>query len=339
MKTLVWTGPNTMVIEQREVPSIKTHEVLIQVDAVGICGSEIEGFLGHNSLRKPPLVMGHEFSGTIVQLGEHVNDLSTGSKVVVNPLISCGTCDRCRRGFENLCDTRQIIGIHRSGALAEYVTVPASSVNVVPTSLGSFRASLAEPLACSLRAARRALSSHPFANVMIYGAGTIGLLSAFVSKILGANKVIVLDLNEERLKTVKNAGIEYVINSKTEDVPTNIQSITGGKGIDVIIDAAGFLPTRTEAFDLVNPGGVIMNIGLGINETPLPINNQIRSEITVLGSFCYAKQDFQDAIQLLVEGKISEEGWSEIRPLEAGQDAFGELVAGKVAKSKIFLHL
>lgn len=339
MKTLMWTGPKTMVIENHETPSIKQDEVLIQVDAVGICGSEIEGFLGHNSLRKPPLVMGHEFSGTIVQLGESVNGLSAGAKAVVNPLISCGTCDRCRRGFVNICDTRQIIGIHRPGAFAEYVAVPASAICVVPRSIGSFRASLAEPLACSLRATRRALSAHPFANVLVYGVGTIGLLSAFVSKILGANKIIVLDVNDERLKTVKGVGIEYGINSRTEDVPARIVEITEGKGIDVIIDAAGFLPTRTQAFDLVNPGGVIMNIGLGINETPLPINNQIRSEITVLGSFCYTKQDFYDAIQLLVEGKISEEGWSEIRPLEAGEEAFSDLVAGKVTNSKIFLHL
>ncbi|MBA4493356.1 zinc-binding dehydrogenase [Paenactinomyces guangxiensis] len=338
MKTLVWTGPNTMKVEQQDIPSVQQGEVLIMVETVGICGSEIEGFLGHNSLRKPPLVMGHEFCGRIAKLGEDAGSFSIGSKVVVNPLIHCGQCDRCRRGVENLCDNREIIGIHRPGAFAEYVVVPASSVTVVPEDLNSNRASLAEPLACCLRAVRRVLSIYPFANVLIYGAGAIGLLSGLVAKILGANKVIILDLNNERLKTVQQAGIDFVINPKTEDVPARISKIAGEKGIDVIIDAAGFLPTRTQAFELINPGGVIMNIGLGIDETPLRINHLIRSEITVLGSFCYTRQDFHDAVQLLVDGKISEEGWSETRPLEAGQDAFSEIVAGKATESKIFLQ-
>jgi len=113
----------------------------------------------------------------------------------------------------------------------------------------------------------------------------------------------------------------------------------GAKGIDVIIDAAGFLPTRTEALELINAGGVVMNIGLGIDETPLRINHAIRSEITLLGSFAYTKQDFHDAVQLLVGGKISEEGWSEIRPLDEGENAFKELVAGNVSNSKVFLHV
>ncbi len=337
MKTLVWTGPNTMNIEQMEKPAIKRDEVLIEVEAVGICGSEIEGFLGHNSLRKPPLVMGHEFCGRIAAYGDGVKGLAAGSKAVVNPLISCGACDRCRRGMENLCDSRKIIGIHRPGAFAEYVSVPASSIHVVPDAMDSFRASLAEPLACSLRAARRALVQYPFANVLIYGAGTIGLLSGLVSRILGAGKVIVLDLNDERLKTVGKAGIEYTIQAKTEDVSARIKSITGSKGIDVIIDAAGFPATRKQAMELVNPGGVIMNIGLGADETSLQINHQVRSEIMMLGSFTYSRQDFHDAVQLLLEGRITEEGWSEKRPLESGQEAFQELVDGKVANSKIFL--
>lgn len=339
MKTLVWTAPRTMKIEQMDEPVIKSDEVLIKVEAVGICGSEIEGFLGHNSLRIPPLIMGHEFCGRIADVGKDVANLKIGSKVIVNPLISCGRCDRCRRGAENLCDNRKIIGIHRPGAFAEYVAVPASCVNVIHEDLNSYSAALAEPLACCLRAARRALSMHPFSNVMIYGAGAIGLLSAYVSKILGAGRVIVVDINDERLNNIQNAGIEFVINSKAENVESKIKKITQEKGVDVIIDAAGFLPTRTEAVKLINPGGIIMNIGLGIDETPLLINHQIRSEISILGSFCYTRQDFHDAVQLITEGKISHEGWSEIRPLESGPEAFIELVNGKVVNSKILLAI
>ncbi len=339
MKTLVWTGPNTMVVEETEKPSPNQGEVLIQVDVVGICGSEIEGFLGHNSLRVPPLVMGHEFCGHIVELGDNISDLKIGQKAVVNPLISCGKCDRCVKGKENLCDHRQILGIHRPGAFAEYVVVPAANVHVISDEVSSFDAALAEPLACSVRGVRRALETEPFANVLVYGAGAIGLLNAFVAQIMGANKVIVTDINEERLVNIQKLGIEHTINSTTTDVKAEVERITDGAGIDVVIDAAGFLPTRSQAMEIINSGGVILNVGLGINETPLPINDQIRSEITILGTFTYTKQDFKDAIKLLVEGKISHQGWSEKRPLEAGQQSFTDLVNGQVVNSKIFLDL
>jgi threonine dehydrogenase-like Zn-dependent dehydrogenase len=336
MKALVWTKAETMIIQEVEKPAPNVDEVLIKVDAVGICGSEIEGFLGHNSLRVPPLVMGHEFSGVVVESPSET-DLQ-GKRVVVNPLISCGKCNRCRKGLENLCDNRQIIGIHRPGAFGEYAAVPVSQVLQIPDHLNPCAASLTEPLACSLRATRRAMEAHPFANVLVYGAGTIGLLSAFMAKILGAENVIVLDLNAERLKTVQEAGIEHVIQSNKENVEQRVKEITGTKGIDVIIDAAGFLPTRKQAIQLINPGGVVMNIGLGIDETPILINQTIRSEITLLGSFCYTNQDFYDALQLLINGKISEEVWSEIRTIEEGHQAFTDLVNGNVTKSKIFLH-
>lgn len=336
MKALMWTEPNKMEIQEVSIPALQKNEVLIKVDVVGICGSEIEGFLGHNSLRVPPLIMGHEFSG-VVENSDGFPDL-IGKRVVVNPLISCGKCNRCRKGLENLCDNRSILGIHRPGAFGEYVSVPASAVIPIPDHLNSFAASLTEPLACSLRATKRAMANHPFANVVVYGAGTIGLLSAFVAKILGAENVIVLDLNLERLNTIQESGIAHVIQSNRENVEERVKEITGQKGLDIIIDAAGFVPTRQQAIKIINPGGVIMNIGLGVDETPIPINQTIRSEITELGSFCYTKQDFYEALQLLINGQISEKIWSEVRPIENGHQSFVDLVSGNVVKSKIFLQ-
>ncbi|MEN2769006.1 galactitol-1-phosphate 5-dehydrogenase [Ornithinibacillus xuwenensis] len=339
MKVLSWNGPKQMDIEERPVPEIKADEVLVKVDVVGICGSEIEGFLGHNSLRVPPLVMGHEFSGRVTELGVAVTGVTKGAKVVVNPLLTCETCKQCVRGNETLCENRQIIGIHRSGAFAEYVAVPASAIVEVPESLDSYAASLAEPLACCFRAVRRAMALHSVPNVLIYGAGAIGLLSSFVAKELGANKVIVADINEERLATLKDVGITYTLNNGKDDFEQQLEDIVGYKGVDVIIDAVGFQPTRSQSAKLVNPGGVIMNVGLGIDETTVPINHFIRSEVTVLGSFCYTRQDFQDAVQLLVESKVTPKGWTEVRTLEEGQQSFMDLVEGKVKNSKIFLNI
>ncbi|WP_026703248.1 zinc-dependent alcohol dehydrogenase [Salibacterium aidingense] len=339
MKVLAWNGPKQMNLEERSIPEPNENEVLIKVDVAGICGSEIEGFLGHNSLRVPPLIMGHEFCGYVEKTGETAEHVPKGAKVVVNPLIHCGRCEKCRKGLENLCDHRQIVGIHRSGAFADYVVVPESAVVEVPASLDSYTASLSEPLACCFRAVRRALDKHPLANVFIYGAGTIGVLSALTAEILGANRIIMADINEERLATMKKAGINHTLNPEKTDVKEALPKIAGEKGIDVIIDAAGFLPTRSQAAEVINSGGVIMNIGLGINETPLPINDFIRNEVTVLGSFCYSRQDFYDAVQLLEEGKVNPAGWSEVRSLEDGQQAFMDLIEGRVKNSKIFLQI
>ncbi|MDF2722210.1 MAG: adh 4 [Paenibacillus sp.] len=338
MNTLVWSAAETMVWERQERPVPKQDEVLIRVEAVGICGSEIEGYLGHNSLRIPPLVMGHEFCGIVESAGDPSNESLVHKKVVVNPLLYCGSCDRCLKGLTQLCDKRQIIGVHRPGAFAEWVAVPASSVVAVPDSLSALRAALAEPLACSLRATRRAMEGHPFANVVVFGAGGIGLLCAKTAALLGASKVMVVDTNEQRLAMCNHIGIGDTANAREQDVLERAKDVFGPAGVDVVIDAAGFQPTRETAVKLVNPGGTLMNIGLGIDGTMLPINYAIRSEIAILGSFCYTRQDFRDAVRLLVDGKITETGWTEVRHLSEGGQAFADLVAGKVTNGKIMLQ-
>jgi threonine dehydrogenase-like Zn-dependent dehydrogenase len=337
MQSLVWTKAEWMEIQEAAVPAINEEEVLVKVDVVGICGSEIEGYLGHNSLRVPPLIMGHEFSGTIYDIGTKVSGLSKGQKVVVNPLLSCGRCNSCRKGLVQLCAERAIIGIHRPGAFAEYVNVPSSAVHVIPEMMNSFQAALAEPLACSLRATRRAMQQHPFANVVVFGAGTIGLLSFLTAQILGASRIIVVDTNESRLKTPQRLGATGTITPKEPSYIQKIKEAMGPSGIDVVIDAAGYQPTRLAATQLINSGGTIMNIGLGIDKTEIPINVCIRNEINLLGSFSYQNQDFTDAIELLKSGKIDQSGWSEIRSLKEGNQAFQDLVQGKVENAKIFL--
>jgi threonine dehydrogenase-like Zn-dependent dehydrogenase len=337
MKSLVWTKPEWLEIQERAEPEITEDEVLLKVDTVGICGSELEGYLGHNSLRVPPLVMGHEFSGSIESLGSKVKGLQKGQKVVVNPLSSCGSCNFCRKGLVQLCRERSIIGIHTPGAFADYVNVPAASIHVIPETLSPLRASLTEPLACSLRAVRRAMASHPFANVVVFGAGTIGLLSFLVARILGASKVVVVDTNETRLRTPERLGAYGTISPAEQGYIQKIKDSMGPSGIDVVVDAVGYQPTREAAVELINPGGTIMNIGLGVDSTQLPINVCIRKEINLLHSFCYHPQDFYDALQLLINGNIDETGWSEIRSLRDGNHAFLDLLKGKVENAKIFL--
>jgi len=339
MKALVWTAPEQMAIETMADPVPAEDEVVIRVEAVGICGSEIEGYLGHNSLRVPPLVMGHEFCGRIASCGSKAGHLKPGQKVVVNPLESCGHCKHCRKGNPQLCPFRRIVGIHRPGAFGQLVAVPASGVVPVPDGINPFRAALAEPLACSLRAARRAMARHFRPNVLVIGAGGIGLLCARVARLLGARRVIIADTQPDRLQIALDTACDAAVNPAAGDLPQAAARIAGEDGIDVVIDAAGFQPTRSAALEAVNPGGTVMNIGLGIDETNLKINHLIRSEIEVLGSFCYTRQDFHDAVNLLLDGRVTEEGWTEIRPLAEGHNAFRDLTAGRVKYGKIFLAM
>lgn len=340
MNALVWIAAEEMVMKQLEFPEMADHEVFIRVEVAGICGSEIEGYLGHNSLRIPPLVMGHEFCGIIEKVGAQVKgELQEGQRVVVNPLLYCDQCDRCRQGLTQLCPHRQIIGIHHPGAFAEHVVVPASAVVPVPSSLNPFRASLSEPLACSLRASRRALQRHPLAHVVIFGAGGIGLLCAMTAKILGAQQILIVDTNEERLSVAHQLGIGITSLGIEEQLRETVAAEFGSRGVDVVIDAAGFQPTREMAVKLLQPGGTFMNIGLGIDDTSLPMNHIIRNEIDIMGSFCYSRHDFQEAVHLLATGKVTEEGWTEVRALAEGATAFEELVRGKVKSGKIFLEI
>lgn len=338
MMALVWTDVETMEWREEEDPVPGDGEVAIAVESVGICGSELEGYLGHNSLRKPPLRMGHEFCGRIAETGNGVTEWTAGRKVVVNPLIFCGKCDSCRKGLTQLCAKRQIVGIHRPGGFAQKVVVPSSAVVAVPESLDPFRASLAEPLACALRAARRAMERHPFANVLVIGAGGIGLLSAMVARILGASAIAVADTNKERLGVAREIGFDFAANPAETGWREFAASSFGSKGVDVVIDAAGFQATREAAMSILNPGGTFMNIGLGIDRTELPINHLIRSEIAILGSFCYTTEDFADSVDLLASGRITERGWTEVRPLSEGGRAFADLTAGRVSRGKIFLE-
>lgn len=332
MKTLLWTAPKRMEIAEAEKPVPGSGEVLIQVASVGICGSDLEGYLGHNSLRVPPLLMGHEIAGTIHETGDRTADVRIGDRVVVNPLISCNSCDSCIRGHSNLCRNRKIIGIHRPGGYAEYAVAPVGNVVAISPSLTFERASLAEPLACALRAVRRAMSAVPFANVMIVGAGPLGILSAFVSRLLGAGLIAIVDKNQARLNMARQLGFDGAFDNSAFDMEDQLRKFAGPRGIDVVIDAAGFQSTRTFAAQWVNRGGVIMNMGLGIDETVLQVNHFIRSEIDVKGSFCYTGQDFMDALRLLSDGRVTEEGWSEVRPLDAGAAAIEALVAGHAGK-------
>ncbi|MFD0716013.1 zinc-binding dehydrogenase [Paenibacillus sp. GCM10027626] len=334
MKALVYQGAKQIVVEEREMPQLKPGEAIIRVEAVGICGSELEGYLGHSSIRIPPLVMGHEFCGIIDQLSAGgAGTFQIGDRVIVNPLIACGICDRCQLGRANICRNRQIIGIHRPGAFTEYVAVPLANMHPVPGTMEPKLASLAEPLAVCIHAVK--LGLQPFGDAVIFGAGPIGLLTLQTALAMGARKVLVVDRQAERLAFAKGLGAETAAPEETE---AQCRHLFGSCGVDTMIDCVGVKATREQALQLVNPGGTVVLVGLGQDQSLASFNHAVRQEISLIGSYTYSNEDFAQAVHLLVNRKITDRHWSAACSLHEAPAIFAALTDGTAKFSKYVIN-
>lgn len=331
MQALIYQGPEKLTLEEVDVPSVKPGEVLVRVESVGICGSELEGYLGHSSIRVAPLVMGHEFCGTVVGIGDEVHGLSLEDKVIINPLIACRTCPSCLAGKINICRNRKIVGIHRPGAFAEYVAVPYENAIAVPKEMNASLASLAEPLAVAIHAVK--LGLRPLDDLLIFGAGPIGLLCLLAAKQMGAGTIVVLDLQPTRLAHAERLG---AVALSPSDIEARREELFP-QGIPLIIDCVGVQATRDQAMSLADSGGKVVMVGLGHGRSDLPVNHLVRQEISLIGSYTYSHEDFQQAVTLLRQGKIDIQGWTQTRDLADGPSAFQELVDGSGQYSKLFL--
>jgi len=329
MKALVYEGPRVMNVREVPVPGLRDDEVLVRIEVAGICGSELGGYLGHNSLRKPPLIMGHEFSGVVERVGAGVEGFKAGDRVTANPLVTCGTCRYCRIGETQLCIYRQLLGAHRPGAFAEYAAVPASNVYRLTDGVSFEEGALVEPFACAVHACRL-LRLRTDDRLLIYGAGPIGLFVLQAAQASGLKDIVVADLNEGRLEIVAELG-GIPVRSAEESAPEG--------GFDAVVDAVGAEVTRRKSVEAARPGGTVLFTGLHEAESRLPINDMIRSEIGTLGAFAYSREDFETALKWIGEGRTNLLPWSETAPLEEGGACFEKLVSGPGKVAKIFLAL
>ena len=300
MRAMVFTRPGIVEMLDVDRPELGPGEVLIHVEACGICGSELHG-ISKPGFREPPLVMGHEFSGTTAD----------GRRVTVNPVISCGSCDRCLAGQEQLCRTRTIVGIHRAGAFTSEVAVPEATVHELPAGLSWESAALIEPLANAVHAWGLAAPAVG-ARVAILGAGTIGVVSQLVAQHHGA-EVTVVDLAEDRLQTAKSLG--------AGTVATELEG-----EFDVILDAVGAPATHAASLAHLRPGGTTIWIGLLSATSGFDAQDVVRQEKTVKGSFAYNPRDFAAAVQLAATVDLS---WATSYSLEEGPGIFTELMNGR----------
>jgi threonine dehydrogenase-like Zn-dependent dehydrogenase len=336
MKGIVWHGPEQMSVDEVPEPSVEPGTVVVRPTATGICGSEIEGYLGKMGNRTPPLVMGHEFAGTVAEVGEDVDEGLLGRLVAVNPLSSDGTCLLCRDGLTNLCPNRKLVGIHSPGGFAEYTLAPAANVYPLPDGVEARTGALAEPLANGVHAARLGLYGHRARHAVVIGAGTIGLMCLQAAVLEGIPIVSVVEPQEARRAQALElgAGAAYASGEETREF---LDGPTEGLGADLVIDAAGAGVTRRMALDLLRPGGRAVFVGLHDDDTTLGFHGVVRGQLDLQGSYAYTADDYEQALEWLVDGRAGIGDLPPVLPLEEGPGAFAELVGGPSAQIKVFL--
>jgi threonine dehydrogenase-like Zn-dependent dehydrogenase len=330
MRALLYTAPNAMIWTDQPAPVPRAGEVLVAVRAVGICGSDMHAYHGHDERRPAPLILGHEAAGLVA------SGPRQGARVAVNPLVVDPDCPAARAGRPHLSPTRQIISMPaRPGAFAELVAIPERNLLPVPEGLSLRHAALTEPLAVAWHALRVGLErfAEPAAaaRVLVQGGGAIGLGAALVARHLGAASVTVGEPHPGRRAVIAREPGIAVLDPTAAD--------PGPDAFDLIIDAVGAEATRRAASRLVRPGGVIVHVGLLPGEAGYDIRRITLQEITVTGCYCYTPADFAATLAALGRGDFGALGWVEARPMEDGARAFADLDAQRVDASKIVLEL
>lgn len=328
MKAAVLTSPGQFAIEERPIPKPGRGEALIKITRVGICGTDLHIFNGHYAAEHLPMVPGHEFTGTIYALGSEVTDLVIGDKAVVDMNIGCQTCYWCRRNEILNCPNMQQMGITMDGAFAEFIVVPARLVIPAPAHIPDEVLALTEPLACVVRAARKADVTFG-QSVVVIGAGPIGNLHVQLLRTIGAAPIIVADLSADRVAMAIEAGADFGVTDPSE-LEAVVMTATQGRGADIVIESVGHPALYAQAVKLIRKGGHIAAFGLTGPEGELPLNilQIILEENSIKGSVAGMGQDMHDALTLLVHGRIKTAAFTQASyALDEIQDAFDSYAA------------
>jgi len=326
MKALVYTAPETLEYRDEADPAPAPGEALVRIDAVGICGSDMHAWHGHDPRRVPPLILGHEAAGEVVA------GAGIGRRVTMNPLITCGRCTYCLTGRSNLCENRTMIGMTRAGAYAQFMTIPEHCLVDLPEGMNPSQAALTEPTATAWHAVDLAERAcwRPLAecDVLVIGGGAVGLLTALVVRSRGARTVRLAETNVLRRKTVERSGIECF--DPTSALPDR-------QSVHVVFDCVGGARTRESAIGAARPGGVVVHVGLQESSGGVDVRRITLSELAFIGVYTYTTADLRAAADALHRGALGDLQWVESRPLAEGPAAFRDLDGGRTAAAKIVL--
>jgi 2-desacetyl-2-hydroxyethyl bacteriochlorophyllide A dehydrogenase len=325
MKAAVITAPGEIAIEEVADPTPGDNDVVVEVAAVGICGTDLHIFEGEFA-PKLPIVPGHEMSGTVVAVGKSVTEVKIGDAVAIDPSLHCGECFYCRRARGNLCENWNALGVTYPGAAAQFLLSPKKNIHKLPKNVDLKSAALIEPLSCAVRGFDQ-LPRNPGSHYLIYGSGTMGLMMAELAKVNGAASVSIVDLNQDKLKTAKVLGFTNLAKSADEfDQP---------RGFDVVIDCTGVTEAIKDGLKHVMPGGTFLQFGVANKDAKVEIEPfwVYNKEITIVGSMAVL-HSFDRAVELFASGVLNVDVMiSDRYSLENYADALTAFKSGKGRKT------
>ncbi len=341
MKALVLEAYNKLVYKDVPEPEIGADEVLIEVKACGICGSDVHGMDGSTGRRIPPIIMGHEAAGVIGRVGGAVQGWKRGDRVTFDSTIYCGECTYCRAGLMNLCDNRRVLGVspgdyRQDGAFAEYVAVPERILYRLPDGVSFTQAAMLEPLSVAFHAVglpRIRLGD----SAVVVGAGMVGLLVVRALRLAGCGQVIAVDLDAKRLETAKAFGADVGLDAKG-DVAEQVRALTDGRGADLAFEVVGVTPAVQTAVASVRKGGSVTLVGNLSATVELPLQSVVTRQIAVRGS-CASNGEYPACIEMLAKGAVDVGPLiSAVAPLSEAAGWFERLHRGEPGLMKVILE-
>jgi len=342
MKALVLSEYKKLELVDMQKPQPGDGDLLIRVQACGICGSDVHGYDGSTGRRLPPIVMGHEAAGIVEAVGSAVASFCPGDRVTFDSTVFCGGCFYCRRGLVNLCDRREVIGVstsdfRRMGAFAEYVAVPARIAYALPDNMPFACAALIEAVSVAVHA----VSLTPIAledTVVVVGAGMIGLLALQAASLAGAGRVFVIDVDDTRLELARSLGATDTFNSGNCDPVSETRNRTGGRGADVALECVGVASTVNLAIEAVRKSGTVTLVGNVAPRAEIGLQSTVTRQIRLQGS-CASSGEYPACISLISRGAIRVEPLlSAVAPLDEGAAWFRRLYAHEPGLLKVVLQ-
>lgn len=341
MKSLLLSEYSHLELADLPMPAVGPDEVLVHVEACGICGSDVHGYDGSSGRRIPPIVMGHEAAGTVAAIGAEVRKYAKGDRVTFDSTVYCGKCEYCARGQINLCDNRQVIGVscgdyRRHGAFAEYVVVPERIMYPLPENISFEEAAMLEAVSVALHAVKVSQAAGG-ETALVIGAGMIGLLTLQAARAAGCTRVLIADVDATRLKLARQVGGDEILHCSGTELVTEVLRLTGGKGVDLAFEAVGRNETVAAAIESTRKGGTVTLVGNIAPEVTLPLQKVVTRQLRLQGS-CASSGEYPEAIELIANGKIKVKPLiTAVASLEEGPRWFERLHAHEPNLMKIIL--
>jgi L-iditol 2-dehydrogenase len=341
MKALLLSEYNHLELTDLPSPTPGPDELLIQVSACGICGSDVHGYDGSSGRRIPPIVMGHEAAGVVAAVGSEVKDFAPGDRVTFDSTVYCGKCEYCLKGEVNLCNQRQVIGVscgeyRRAGAFAEFLTVPARIAYQLPASFSFAEAAMLEAVSVALHGVA-VTEMKGGETVLVIGAGMIGLLLLQAARVAGCSRIFVSDVDATRLALAKEMGADVTMLASGASLTEEVLRMTCNAGVDVVLEAVGREDTIAAGIDCTRKGGTVTLVGNITPQIMLPLQKVVSRQIRLQGS-CASAGEYPQAIELIAGGKIKVDSLiTAVAPLSEGPSWFERLHAREPNLMKIVL--